>query len=58
MHYLALVLGLTSPNSTWYLFWSGFGSDAAKIVLIAGLVRNFYQRERHHYEAMNRNHPR
>ena len=32
MHWIAHLLGLDSPNGSFYLFWSGFGGNAFLII--------------------------
>lgn len=44
MHNIAHWLGLTDANGPWYLFWSGFGGDVAKLTIVIGLFAAW----RHH----------
>lgn len=46
-HDLGDWLGLTSPNGAPYLFWSGFGSDAAKLTLLGGAFHLLRKHHRH-----------
>jgi hypothetical protein len=39
-HWFAHVLGLNSPNGSFYLFWSGFGGNA--FLLLFALTYNRY----------------
>lgn len=56
--------GLSSPNSPWYLFWSGIGSDTIRI--LQGVILLLFTRiltrqhrerldqaERHHRERLS-----
>lgn len=52
--WLLVHAGLTSPNSVWYLFFSGIGADALRLLFVTGIWGGFIklhrQRERHHAE--------
>lgn len=52
--------GLTTANGWPYLFWSGAGSDLARLALLAGLVKGLQQQVKHHKElkAMHERHHR
>jgi hypothetical protein len=65
-HWLLAYAGLTSPNSPWYLFWSGIGADWTRLLAIGGLLKfsqtlkrhhseRVEQTERHHRERMGQN---
>lgn len=40
IRFLATILGLTSPNSSWYLLWSGIGGNVL-ILIVALLYHRF-----------------
>jgi hypothetical protein len=48
IHWFLYHAGLTSPNSPWYLFWSGFGADWTRIFAILGLLHVGNALHRHH----------
>ena len=57
MHWLWVHGGLSSPNSPWYLFWSGIGADWTRLLTLGGVVTLVRQHaklkdmhERHHRE--------
>lgn len=62
-HQVYIWLGLSSPDSPWYLFWSGIGADWTRLLTFGGLLhvgsrlskRHIEQRDRHHSDTMNRN---
>lgn len=58
MHMLLHLLGLDSATGTWYLFFSGFGSDIAEFALVGAIFRTAYkvrqQHSRHHKELMTK----
>lgn len=39
MHWLIHFLGLDTGSTSYYLFWSGVGSDITEVVIIAGVWR-------------------
>lgn len=43
------VLGLDDASGPWYLFWSGFGSDASKLAILGGLAHMWRHHLRHHH---------
>lgn len=49
--------GLASANGAWYLFFSGIGADALRVVMVTivggGLTRLHRQRASHHSELMS-----
>jgi hypothetical protein len=42
--------GLSSPNSSWYLFWSGFGADWTRIGTIFTAISLYAH---HHRKSRN-----
>lgn len=50
MHWLFVHAGLASPNSPWYLFWSGIGADWTRLLAVGGLVTLIRQRAKQHAE--------
>lgn len=44
--------GLTSAESPWYLFWSGFGADWTRLLALGGLLRFSQTLKRRHAERM------
>lgn len=63
-YWLYVHAGLSSPNSPWYLFWSGVGADWTRIIGCGGLLwfgqmltrhhkERLEQAERHHRELTN-----
>ena len=38
MSWLPHVLGLDDASGSWYLFWSGCGSDITELAIIGGLI--------------------
>jgi hypothetical protein len=42
VNWLAHVLGLASPDSAYYLWWSGFAANISNVTLLVGIVL-FYQ---------------
>jgi len=46
-HDVAVVCGLTNPGGSWYLFWSGIGSDASKLAIVAGIIQHTRHRRVH-----------
>lgn len=51
LHWLLWLAGLTSPNSGPYLFWSGIGADALRLLVVGGLVRVTHLSVKHHRES-------
>lgn len=53
-HAILLYAGLTSPNTPWYLFWSGIGADwtrlLSSLVVVGGFAKVLHQRAQHHAE--------
>ena len=41
MHWLAKILGLTNANGSYYLFWSGFGTQLDRLAVVAVLWHRF-----------------
>jgi hypothetical protein len=58
IHLLAHLLGLDNANSSWYLFFSGVGSDIGEFALIGAILRAAFnlrkQHERHHQALMTK----
>lgn len=50
MYWFLLHAGLTSPNSPWYLFWSGIGADWTRLLAFGGLLHLSLLTARHHAE--------
>jgi len=54
IHWLFVHAGLSSPNGAWYLFYSGIGADAIRLIFVTGIIGGIAklhsQRERHHAE--------
>ena len=40
MSTLFRMLGLDDPGSSWYLFWSGLGSDLGELAIVATLFHH------------------
>lgn len=50
-HWIFWAAGLSSPNDPPYLFWSGIGADALRLLLVGGLARVAHLSVRHHRES-------
>jgi hypothetical protein len=49
MHWIYVHAGLSSPNSPWYLFWSGIGADWTRLLALGGVLhlsRSIHQHRR------------
>jgi hypothetical protein len=55
-YYLAMWLGLSDINGSWYAFWSGIGADLGEVALIGTLAHHIRssrrQRARNHQELI------
>lgn len=52
LHALYVLGGLSSANSPFYLFWSGVGSDLARLALLGGVLRLIERSAHHHKELL------
>lgn len=50
IHWFWLHAGLSSANSSWYLFWSGIGADWTRLLTLGGVITLVRQKAKHHAE--------